>query len=1156
MRRIYRLKIIFLILFLVGLSVVSLQAQFGLKITRMESEQDVIDLVETIFLDGVNPLQYKNISFTGDPFAVGYFTGGYIFGFKRPEGIVMGSGFVEQFDQSNTCSGTQSTNTSGGSDPDLAMDAGQSINDACIIEFDFRPAGDSVKFNFIFSSEEYHEWVNTQYNDVFGFFLSGDGIEGQYTNDAINIAEVPGTHLPVSIFNVNCGNAPQGCDPNLGSGNNCEYLVDNLDTDNGGFSQFNLDAYTTAFVADNGVSSCEWYHIKLAIGDAADDLLDSGVFLEKGSFDPGNVEKETTYTHPTVDSVLYESCNNHESVVYFSIGSLRNDPYIIPFTVEGTATRGLDYDLITTHPGDTVYIEEGTLFDSIRIRTYADAEIEGLEDIQIIFNAVMCGFGAPDTAFIMIDDLPDMPDTSIVFTALCEETITLGFGDNIGGVSPYTFDWYTLNKDSETVEFTPSGQNQFIIPCVIYDTCGQQQSDTAVVIVPALVSDAGPDKSMCNVDSVQLEGSSSPGAQHFFWESAPFDPSLIGKQDSTQPWVYPSMETDYYLTVSDNCKNKDQDTVNVTLSQAVADAGEDQNICFGEISTLSANDGDGFTWEWSSVPNDPSLAGQENQREIVVFPTITTVYSVIVTNDCDYSAVDDVEIVVTALPPANAGPDDEVCFGQSIQLNASGGTSYQWSSIPNDPSLYVGGQDTLPDPVVTPPTQEPYKYFVQVWEQCTNNDTMVMLVNPVPSLDVDSDNDIICFGDQVTITAIGDAEYTWTANPNDPTLAGQENNQTITVSPIVSTTYTLTGVVSGFDCPAEVVKAIEVKPELFAYFDTQSDETCEGETFSVLYTGNAASDATYTWDFDGGQIVAGSGQGPIDIQWDTEGIKTIKLEVEEDGCRSEEQIKTVSVIRTPVSAFDANIYEGCVPFAVEFTNSSSNTTGNVTYNWTFGTGDESTDVAPSFTYNTPGSYDVSLTVSNESRCSTTETKTAFVQAYETPEADFELFPPETVLEQATIEFTDGSNSGDPITYLWDFDDGNTSDKQNPTHTYGATGSYMVKLLITTSNGCESEMQKEVIVHPDFAVYAPSAFTPNGDGLNDVFEVKGIGIKQYLMQVFSRWGEMIYESNNLENHWDGKFNGEFVSPGTYVYTVNYKSMLDKDYTLKGTVTVMK
>ena len=102
----------------------------------------------------------------------------------------------------------------------------------------------------------------------------------------------------------------------------------------------------------------------------------------------------------------------------------------------------------------------------------------------------------------------------------------------------------------------------------------------------------------------------------------------------------------------------------------------------------------------------------------------------------------------------------------------------------------------------------------------------------------------------------------------------------------------------------------------------------------------------------------------------------------------------------------------------------------------------------------------------------------------------------------------------------------------------------------------NEIEKEVIVHPDIAVHAPNAFTPNGDGLNDVFEIKGVGINEYLLQVYSRWGELIYESKNLEDQWDGKFNGELVPAGTYVYTINYKSMLNRDYNKKGSVTVVR
>ena len=229
-----------------------------LSITQCENADAVLALIDTVFLAGVHPTQINNITFTGDPGAVGYFSGGQIFGFQVPRGIVMSSGFAGTLDKSNNCeSQNASGSTAGGSDTDLNALTSLSINDACVIEFDFKPAGDSVKFNYIFGSEEYHDFVNTQFNDVFGFFLSGPGISGPFTNDAINIAEVPGTHNPVSINNVNCGFAPAGCNATLNGGPGCSYLVDNTQQGQGKFSQIALDAFTLPFVADNGVASCQ-----------------------------------------------------------------------------------------------------------------------------------------------------------------------------------------------------------------------------------------------------------------------------------------------------------------------------------------------------------------------------------------------------------------------------------------------------------------------------------------------------------------------------------------------------------------------------------------------------------------------------------------------------------------------------------------------------------------------------------------------------------------------------------------------------------------------------------------------------------------------------------------------------------------------------------
>ncbi|MFA5417397.1 MAG: gliding motility-associated C-terminal domain-containing protein, partial [Bacteroidales bacterium] len=93
-------------------------------------------------------------------------------------------------------------------------------------------------------------------------------------------------------------------------------------------------------------------------------------------------------------------------------------------------------------------------------------------------------------------------------------------------------------------------------------------------------------------------------------------------------------------------------------------------------------------------------------------------------------------------------------------------------------------------------------------------------------------------------------------------------------------------------------------------------------------------------------------------------------------------------------------------------------------------------------------------------------------------------------------------------------------------------------------------------HPDFAVYAPSAFTPNGDGKNDVFEIKGTGIKTLQIQIYSRWGELIFESNDMLKQWDGTINGNPAPTGTYVYQISYTSMINLSYSYKGTVTLVR
>lgn len=261
----------------------SAKSQTALNIEQCLTNEEVIALVDSVLLLNVDSVFKKNISFTGDPASVGYYTNGYVLGFEKSSGIVMSTGFAAALDNSNTCVGATSGITDGGSDADLQLASGRAIQDAVIIEFDVMLSEDTIHLDYIFGSEEYHEWVGTLWNDVFGFFVSGQGIDGPYSNNAINIAKIPGTNDSLSMSNVNCGNVSAGCDPPPGFGPNCELLQNNTEPSDPGFNQCALDAYTFPVETFQHVNKYTWYHFKLAIGDALDAIHDSGIFLAGGT---------------------------------------------------------------------------------------------------------------------------------------------------------------------------------------------------------------------------------------------------------------------------------------------------------------------------------------------------------------------------------------------------------------------------------------------------------------------------------------------------------------------------------------------------------------------------------------------------------------------------------------------------------------------------------------------------------------------------------------------------------------------------------------------------------------------------------------------------------------------------------------------------------
>jgi gliding motility-associated-like protein len=183
--------------------------------------------------------------------------------------------------------------------------------------------------------------------------------------------------------------------------------------------------------------------------------------------------------------------------------------------------------------------------------------------------------------------------------------------------------------------------------------------------------------------------------------------------------------------------------------------------------------------------------------------------------------------------------------------------------------------------------------------------------------------------------------------------------------------------------------------------------------------------------------------------------------------------------------------------------------------------------------------------------------------YPVPGAQFSATPQITTVSQTNVDFTDLS-IGNPVTWSWSFgtgDPADTSNIQNPsfqyTQEYGST--YPVVLVVTNQYGCVDSATLDVIVQPEFTFYVPNAFTPNGDGINEVFFGQGIGIAKYEMWIFDRWGNLIFTCTDINQSWDGTVQGkggQLCQIDTYVWKVAITDVFDKKHKFIGHVSLIR
>jgi gliding motility-associated-like protein len=320
-----------------------------------------------------------------------------------------------------------------------------------------------------------------------------------------------------------------------------------------------------------------------------------------------------------------------------------------------------------------------------------------------------------------------------------------------------------------------------------------------------------------------------------------------------------------------------------------------------------------------------------------------------------------------------------------------------------------------------------------------------------------------------------------------------------------------------------------------AAFAVSDSVVCQGANITATFTGSAPNTATAAWGWGGGTVQSGTGLGPFTVQYNRTGI--VSLTVKNGVCSSTANSKLITVVPVPVAAFTPDITAGCLPVTVTFTNQTQS--GNA-YKWHFGDGDSATAVNPVHTYNAVGVYTVTLTAASQNKCFDTLGKTNLIQVKAVPVADFTLNPGfnnPLELHLATFAFSNSSqNAG---LYKWDFGDGDSSRLTSPSHKYRYAGNYIVTLYAMNDIGCtDTAVRAYVMVLPDKALDIPNAFSPNGDGINDRWDIAGLmGSTDCEVEVFNRWGQKVYASTHgYASPWDGKFNGKPVPVASYYYVI--------------------
>jgi len=629
-------------------------------------------------------------------------------------GVILACGDVNLALAANTQPGAGATVDSG-SDPDLQQLLGSnySINDAVVLEFDFVPLSDHVEFKYVFASEEFPEYVGSDFNDVFGFFVNGPGISGPFSNNSKNVALMPNSTDPVTIDNV----FPT------------QYYVDNT-----GGTTVEYDGLTTVLTVSLDVTACETYHIKIAIGDAGDSVFDSAIFLEANSFSSNALDIDLSYTNTNATGTVIEGCG--DVVISFTLEQPVISDSTITYTIEGTATNGTDYNNLS----GTIQFGAGEDSTAIVITPTLDGNIEGNETIDLIIQTSVCG---TDTITITIEDNQPITADFTATTPVCEgDTVHVEYTGNGTATDTYTWDFAggTVVSGSGQGDYDvimPVGSNNITLQVDAENGCSDANSQQTVTVnqLPTATFNSDVICEGSTASLIYVGNASNSATYNWTWPSSCTGATLIGSDTNpdsltiqfamgTAADCSPAQIT---LQVTENGCTSEVATGSVSILPAGTDgcctiphpdAGADEDVC-GLIYSMNGytpSPGNNMEWVVINSPASSSVDFSEinnNQSQVTVnMPGAYTFGYHEISGDCDSTD----QVIITFYPTINtfAGQDTAFCSTSGgLHASISAGNTGHW--------LNTTGVTINPNTSPTPSVTANYGVYNLFWVETDPN---------------------------------------------------------------------------------------------------------------------------------------------------------------------------------------------------------------------------------------------------------------------------------------------------------------------------------------------------------------------------------------------------------------------------------------------------